>query len=309
MSDDPAPIARPALRVLELFCGIGGAAAAIGQRGEFAWAVDTNQHATAVYAHNFDHPVSTRLIEAIPIRELRAAAADLWWMSPPCQPYTVRGLKRDLEDRRVRPFLHLVDAIGDVAPRYVAMENVPGFRGSQSHARLAAVLAAAGYDVQERLLCPTELGTRGQRRRFYLVAGRGGLAPIAVPRPDPPAPIDVLLDPDRDPSLDLDAETRARYPFALHRVDPADPEARLACFTSAYGRSPVRSGSYLVTPNGLRRLSPREILRSLGFPESFDLPPDLSREQAWRLVGNSLSVPAVRHVLSAIPELVDDADR
>jgi hypothetical protein len=48
-----------------------------------------------------------------------------------------------------------------------------------------------------------------------------------------------------------------------------------------------------------------EILRLLGFPPDFGLPPELSTQVAWRLVGNSLSVPAVRYVLSAIPELAD----
>ncbi|MGB7492357.1 MAG: DNA cytosine methyltransferase, partial [Thermoanaerobaculia bacterium] len=59
----------------------------------------------------------------------------------------------------------------------------------------------------------------------------------------------------------------------------------------------------LRTASGLRRFSPMENLRLLGFPPDFRLPPTLSVQVAWRLVGNSLSVPAVRCVLSAIPEL------
>ncbi len=33
--------------------------------------------------------------------------ADLWLLSPPCQPYTRTGLCLDLEDRRAQPLLHL----------------------------------------------------------------------------------------------------------------------------------------------------------------------------------------------------------
>jgi site-specific DNA-cytosine methylase len=94
-----------------------------------------------------------------------------------------------------------------------------------------------------------------------------------------------------------------QYAGAIDVIDAADPHARCACFTAAYGRSPVRSGSYLATSGGLRRFSPQEILRLLGFPASFRLDLRLTREQAWRLVGNSLSVMAVTHVLSAIPGL------
>jgi hypothetical protein len=113
----------------------------------------------------------------------------------------------------------------------------------------------------------------------------------------------TFLDPAASPSLRVDPGLVRRYRHAMDIVDPEDPAAVTACFTSAYGHSPVRSGSYLQTPSGLRRFSPAEILRLLGFPATFTLPPKLPLAAAWRLVGNSLSIPAVRHVLSAIPEL------
>ena len=50
----------------------------------------------------------------------------------------------------------------------------------------------------------------------------------------------------------------------------------------------------------LRRFSPGEVLRLLGFPASFELPPDLPRDAAWRLVGNSLSLPPVSAVLGRV---------
>lgn len=115
---------------------------------------------------------------------------------------------------------------------------------------------------------------------------------------------------DTEPSRDLwvDQSMADNYREALSIVDPRKPTAVATCFTSAYGRSPVRSGSYLETDTGLRRFSPTEILRLLGFPSDFVLPPDLSRQVAWRLVGNSLSVPSVRYVLSAIPALADSSE-
>jgi site-specific DNA-cytosine methylase len=86
-------------------------------------------------------------------------------------------------------------------------------------------------------------------------------------------------------------------------VDAEDRSAETHCFTSAYGRSVVRSGSYLRTRAGVRRFSPHEIVRLLGFPEQYQLPEDWPARRLWPLVGNSLSVAAVRYVLRAIPEL------
>lgn len=292
------------LRVLELFCGIGGLAAALDGRGQVAAAVDVNTNALEVYARNFPHPVRAGTIESLPASEFRRWNADLWWLSPPCQPFTRRGLGRDAEDPRARPFLALLDRVAELAPRYLALENVPGFRGSKVHARLLETLERAGYGaVHERLLCPSELGVPNRRRRYYLVASRERLLPSSRAPSAGPGPLREFLDSDPDPELAVDDEVLRRYEGALHLVDPRDPSALTSCFTSAYGRSFVRSGSYLATESGARRFSPREILRLLGFPPSFVLAPEMPALKAWRLVGNSLSLGPVRTVLSAIPEL------
>ena len=323
------------LRVLELYCGLGGLAAALEDvvaagTAEVVAAVDIHGGALRGYAHNFDHPTRVANLEGMPADAFRELAADLWWMSPPCQPFTRRGRRRDAEDPRARSFLRLLDILAEVRPGYLAMENVPGFRGSETHARLREVLDSAGYGVREWILCPTEFGIPNRRRRFYLVAGLSRPSPK---RPSPPWPaspspgplpsgrgatlagntssredrerITSYLDPEPEPGLEVDPDLLHHYRHAVDVVDVEDPRAVTATFTAAYGHSPVRSGSFLRAPDGsVRYFSPREVLRLLGFPESYRLPPDLTRTQGWRLAGNSLSLAPVRAVLSSIPELV-----
>jgi site-specific DNA-cytosine methylase len=297
------------LRALELYCGIGGCAAALAggtAAVEVVAAVDIHRVALSVYRHNFPHPTVAATLEGLPRERLAAWGADLWWLSPPCQPFTRRGLGRDDTDPRSRGLLALLPHLAALRPLHLALENVPGFEGSRTHARLKAVLAEAGYEVAEHLLCPSEYGLPNRRRRFYLAASRRGLAPLAPPpRPALPSPtLAELLDPDPDPELTVDPALADRYRHALDVVEASDPAAVTACFTAAYGRSPVRSGSYLALPGGgLRRFSPAEILRLLGFPESFRLPPGLPRANAWRLVGNSLALPAVKAVLGRLTRL------
>jgi DNA (cytosine-5)-methyltransferase 1 len=286
--------------ILELFCGIGGLAAALAPLAGVVAAIDQNRDALAVYQRNFPHPATPLAIESIDERRWQGWQDAMWWLSPPCTPYTTRGLRRDVDDPRARSLLAVLDRIATWRPPAVVLENVPGFAGSRAHQRLRDVLDRTGYTVRETMLCPTELGRPNRRRRFYLVASHHGLR-AAPTRAASPRRLADLLDPDPSPELWCAPALADRYARGLHIVDAADPRACTSCFTSAYGRSPVRSGSYLLTPDGLRRFSPREILRLLDFPDSFTLPADLPAARAWPLVGNSVSVAAVRAVLAMLP--------
>ena len=300
------------LRVLELFCGIGGCAAALGDRAQIVAAVDINQVALSAYRRNFSSPpIHVRTIESLPAGWYRDQAADLWWLSPPCQPYTSRGRQLDLRDDRAQGLLAVIERIAELRPAYVGLENVEGFRDSQSHQRLRGMLDACGYRVHDQVLCPTQLGIPNRRPRFYLVAARTGIlrhrndpSPSEVSGPKPwRFTVRQILDAEPAETLWMPADFGQRYRGAVHVVDAENPQAETHCFTSSYGRSVVRSGSYLATPRGVRRFSPSEILRLLCFPADYRLPDDLTLRKAWQLVGNSLSVAAVHHVLSAIPEL------
>ncbi|HRC84566.1 MAG TPA: DNA cytosine methyltransferase [Thermoanaerobaculia bacterium] len=287
--------------MLELFCGIGGCAAALPASAEVVAALDINEVALGLYRANFPHPARAATVESIPVATLGALDAELWWLSPPCQPYTVRGKQLDDRDPRARALLALIPAIEELRPRFLALENVPGFLGSRSRGRLLASLESAGYSWRERLLCPTELGVPNRRQRYYLLAGLESLAPWTF-EPVPLRPLVDFLDLEA-PGRELEPSLAQSYARALDVVDPADPTAVAACFTAAYGHSPVRSGSYLRGSQGPRRFSPREVLRLLGFADTYRLPAELPDRTLWRLAGNSLSVTAVRAVLQGVPGL------
>lgn len=282
------------MRVLELFCGIGGCAAALPATATVALAIDQSQPALAVYQQNFAHPTRPLNLQHVAPATLARVGADLWWMSPPCQPYTVRGAQRDLDDPRARVFLTVLDAFTAVSPPMLALENVPSFAGSRAHARLREALAH--YQVAEGVLCPTDLGIPMRRRRFYLVASKGALGPWPAGGAEL-QPLSRWLGPDT-PDLEVSPDFVAQYQRALHIVDATDPHAITACFTAAYGHSIVRSGSYLRRDGRVRRFAPAEIARLLGFPDPLRLP--ASARDAWALLGNSVSVDVVREVIKVL---------
>ena len=283
-------------RVLELFAGIGGCRAAVDAAHVVA-AFDTSALAAAAYEAFWGEPLGVRNLE---VRKLPWPEADLWWASPPCQPYTVRGAQRDLDDPRARSLLVLLERLTASRPWAFAMENVPGFVGSRAHEAVRTTLASLGYDVREVVACPTELGIPMERRRFYLVACQAPLRPATRPTASW-RPLRSYLDAHPAPETAVDPTLLARFGGAMHVVDADDPVAAVATFTSAYGRSPVYAGSYVRDNGVLRRLSTSEGLRLLGFPEGRRWPDVIAPMRRWGLVGNSLSVDAVRQVLGWLP--------
>ena len=283
------------MRWVELFAGIGGARAALPPGHSVVQAIDHDEACHRVYTAAWGGHAQRLNLASVRARQL--AEADAWWLSPPCQPYTVRGKRRDLDDPRAASLVHLLDLVADVRPRALAMENVPGFARSRAHRRVREVLEGAGYHVHERTLCPSTLGVPMRRPRWYLVADQRPLSVPVEPPMAPPRPLAEVLDPAPAADLWAPSELVERYRGRLAVVDPDEPGATAHVFTGAYGNSPVYAGSWLATPTGPRLFSPREILRLLGFGDAVRLE-GLSRRKAYKLVGNSLSVDAVRQVLS-----------
>lgn len=274
------------MKVLELYAGIGGVAAT---GADVVAAIDHDPYAHAVYTRNFSHPALRLNLVSVKPDRLAAFHADVWWLSPPCQPFTIRGARRDVDDRRCESLLHLLTVIPKVRPRRLIVENVPGFEGSVAHARLRSTLS--DYRIEEVEWCPSLFGVPVQRRRFFLLAS---LDPFSLPEPSGERrPLAAYLDPSGAPlpaALD-------RFRDAMHVVDADDPAAEAVCFTGAYGHSPVYAGSYLRQGGDVRLFTPREIARLHGFPEGFALHEDPRR--ATKQLGNCVSVDVARALLAS----------
>ncbi len=297
-------------RAIEFFAGLGGFAAAWPEVS-IAAAFDIHQVAASIYSANFKHPYRVREIESIACSEIQALRANLWWLSPPCQPYTTRGNRADIEDPRARSFLHLLAMIPECLPEFIVLENVFGFAQSIAHSRLLDQLRQTNYRWQSLELCPTQMGWPNKRPRFYLIASR--TQSLAAWREPPRYSYRVadFLEPGAAlqgtaPELQVDAELVARIEPAMDRCDPASDRPS-ACFASSYGRAAINSGSYLRLTDGTlpagayRRFAPREVANLLGFPSRFSWASDIPARTLWKLLGNSLSLPAVRYLLSHLP--------
>lgn len=285
------------MRVLELFSGLGGWRYALDGQGEVVAAYDISPIANATYALNHGTRPIARELASLPSGLLAGHQADLWVLSPPCQPFCRMGRQQDLADRRSKAFLRLLEVLPQAPPRHLVMENVPGFLGSDGHEALTRTLGPLGFRWNEYRLCPTQFGIPNQRPRAFIAASRHPLRELVPPDLEPGS-IAAYLDETEDPGLYLDPPTLARHKPGLDLV--TREERRTACFIGGYGQRFVGSGSFLETARGVRRFSPGEVARFMGLPPSFRFPEEVGTEQRYKLLGNGLSIPVARWVLGAL---------
>lgn len=106
------------------------------------------------------------------VRELRGAdvePVDILAGGFPCQDLSRAGTRTGLDGARSGLWSEYARLVGELRPRYVCVENVPGIlvRGLE---RVLGDLAALGYDAEWDCLSASAFGAPHVRDRFWLVA-------------------------------------------------------------------------------------------------------------------------------------------
>jgi DNA (cytosine-5)-methyltransferase 1 len=290
------------LTAVEFFSGIGGFAEAAHQANiEIVQSFDQDEAANFVYEHNFKAKPNTRNLDSIRFDHI--APADLWWLSPPCTPYTVRGLQRDLKDPRSQSLVNLISLIPDALPEFVVVENVLGFKGSEAEQMLVGTLRNCKYAISDFALCPSQLGKPAKRPRYFLIGSKDQIEPEDISKSNRQTLNDYLMEGVID-HLILEPHVVRRYSEAMNIIDIQETllsTTSSICFTSNYGKCLRGSGSFLqLSDSEVRRFAPAEILNLLGFRKSFTIPESISLSKQWKLVGNSLDIDCVNQILRVI---------
>jgi len=366
---------KSSYRVLEFYSGIGGMryALQIAQTNmrmemEFVGAFDINPLANRVYEFNFGILPNNILIECLTSEQLDSYQANVWLMSPPCQPYTMQGHRLGSKDRRASSFLSLINILPILhsPPQYIFVENVKGFEISDTRFLLVDLLLKLHYHVQEFLLSPTQFRIPNSRLRYYLLAKRSPLRFIhseldhALHLHIPylinlrTSTSDIPSEKDK-PTFDhhqqhsdnincflgneIHYDDGLVYPLGKYLeqhpleywkdfmipehivlkygmlFDIVFPDShRSICFTKGYRRYCDGTGSVIQMEDKniqgvpgnhqsllglkLRYFTPREIANLHGFTrEKFSFPPDVTLKQCYKLLGNSVNVAVISHML------------
>ncbi|XP_054262116.1 tRNA (cytosine(38)-C(5))-methyltransferase [Macrosteles quadrilineatus] len=339
------------MKVLELFSGIGGIHYALEANGIAVevLAVEINPNASNVYLHNFSN---SRLLQknilSLGAIELNKFSPEALLMSPPCQPFTRVGLRKDLDDARSDPLKHILSFLPEITSlKYIFVENVKGFESSEARNKLVTCLKNLQFEIQEFIITPTQIGFPNMRNRYYLLGKKKPLqfgfktSEIMTELPEELEEIVKSLN-QKFPDvkvvadvLEMDDVTSRVYQDHLLTEDLVKKRLRVmdvvckdadktCCFTKAYGRYVEGTGSVfcplarevlqkLVTVKSqdvddatirslnLRYFTPREVARLMSFPdERFTFPPNITRQQRYKLLGNSVNVKVVALLLNIL---------
>jgi site-specific DNA-cytosine methylase len=167
------------LKVLEFFSGLGGWSSALKKLyvdHEVIQAFDINTAANEVYEANHGIKPCNKSILGITTKALDKCNADVWVLSPPCQPFTRNNEtdSRDAKDTRSEPFLHLLEVLKQMTnlPKYIALENVVGFESSDCCTSYFDTLRSLNYQFRQFHLDPLQFGIPNSRPRYYCIAKR-----------------------------------------------------------------------------------------------------------------------------------------
>lgn len=148
--------------------------------------IDNSEVANAVYLANYpDENASGVLmrrnvehLSSVETLDARFGGADVWTLSPPCQPYTRKGKRLHGDDPRAGSFARILEALPKLRapPERILVENVVGFESSETRRALVAALDEAGYVWREYHASPVDIGVPCTRTRYYALAKRKPLS-------------------------------------------------------------------------------------------------------------------------------------
>ena len=185
------------------------------------------------------------------------------------------------------------------------LENVKllhGHNGGKTLARILETLRDLGYNPDYRIFNALNFGLPQKRERIWIVGRRDGEG-IEWPKGGfPMKPLKALLEKKVDAKHYASQRIKEkRWAVMRPGSEPTIWHENKAGHISAYPYScALRAGAsynYLLV-DGERRLTPREMLRLQGFPDTFKIVSNDS--QTRHQAGNSLPVNVAEHVIGAV---------
>lgn len=307
------------LKFIDLFCGVGGFRVAFEEaceendfQSECVFSSDIDKYAQDSYEANFgERPFG----DITQINEKEIPDHDILFGGFPCQPFSIIGQMKGLNDTRGTLFFDIVRIIKEKEPKAFVLENVKQLVGHDGGNTLKVIIQSLkdlGYHIQYSVLNALDYGLPQKRERIVIIGHREPIL-FTFPNPEKPyKPLIEVLEKEVDQKYFASEYIRGKrnnkhkssyYPSIWHE----NKSGNICSYPYSCALRSGASHNYLLV-NGERRLTPREMFRLQGFPDWYKI--IVSDAQAKKQAGNAVPVNMIKAVVEKLlPYLATHIDQ
>jgi len=281
------------MRVLSLFDGISGARQALKELN-----IDCEYYASEIdkYAMQISKANYPDIVQMGDVRNVGGSVIDVDLLigGSPCQDLSIAGNGKGLEGKRSGLFFEYLRILNKVKPRYFVLENVASMKAADRD------IISKNLGI-EPIMINSALLTAQQRKRYYwvgkLVADKYNQVIIEQPK-------------EANQLLMIDENwCYAAIGFSNKRF--FRKTEKLGTLTASMYKGVRGAGRPIIAHKSVvgqdmdstdkslyRMLTVNESCELQGFPSGYC--DSVSKTQAYKALGNSFTVPVIKHILSTI---------
>ena len=228
---------------------------------------------------------------------------DVLFAGFPCQPFSIIGNRKGFDDIRGTLFFEIARILEAKKPSMFVLENVKQLSRHDNGKTLQIILDTLrdlGYTVYCDVLNAMDFGLPQKRERTIIV-GFHDMVKFSFPAEKTGWDLSELLEPDKDVDKKYFASERIIRKRKEKHTSTHNPaiwhENKSGNICSYPYSCALRAGAsynYLLV-NGIRRLTPREMLRLQGFPDTFKIV--CNDSQTRKQAGNAVPINMISSVL------------
>lgn len=237
----------------------------------------------------------------------------------PCQPYSVAGKKKGMDDERGQIFFEITRIIAHHKPEVVFLENVARLQrhdGGSAFNIIVKSIEELGYNVYYQVLAANDFGVAQVRKRLYFVCIRNDLN-CSFKFPEPignETSVEDYLDTEvderyfiNDPDICLykpDLTEKMNTTYRLGHIGGTSQGRRIYSIKGVtptfvcQSRGPAGGMEAYYVDGRVRRLTVDEAKRIMGFPDDFVFP--VPEYRALEQLGNTVAVPVLKAIAKEI---------
>ncbi len=312
-------------KFIDLFAGIGGMRIAFENAGgECGLTCEINEDALKTYKHNYN-PKAGHIYhkDVLTLESNMIPDHDVLLAGFPCQPYSIAGLRKGLEDERGGDiFLAILRILKEKQPQAFLLENVKGILNHEKGKTFEFMLeslADCGYVLKHQILnSMVHANIPQNRERVFIIGFKDKEKSDKFQFPEKVELTNTIHD-----CLETDKVSDEFY--YGHRYDcfkiiekEVTSKDTLYQWRRQYVRENKSNACPTLTANmgsgghnvplvkdafGIRKLTPRETANFQGYPKTFSFPV-LANSKLYHQVGNSVTVPLITRLAEQIAKVL-----